>query len=200
MPPAARPVSTEPVTHPQPRIAPVSAPTAEVATLLAGTWQHNGAPLNVPLTMAHHPRLLRRFATFAGLFLLKSELPLRDREVLTLRATYRAGTEYYFGHHALMTETSGISPEVLREITTRYGRFDDADALLVAIADELIDNGVLSEPTWDAVRERYTESQAMELVLLPGFYRMVAGFVNTLGIQREPGVPGWPAELSTGVQ
>lgn len=171
-----------------------------MADLLAGTWQHNGAHLNVPLTMAHHPRLLRRFATFAGLFLFKSELPLRDREVLTLRATYRAGTEYYFGHHALGAETSGISPEVMRQITTRPGTYDDADALLVAIADELIDDGVLSDATWNAMRDRYTESQAMELVLLPGFYRMVAGFVNTLGVEREPGVPGWPAELSTGVQ
>ena len=47
---------------------------------------------------------------------------------------------------------------------------------------------------------RYTDSQAMELLLLPCFYRMVAGFVNTLGVEREPGVPGWPAELSTGAQ
>jgi len=193
-------VSTEPVTHPQPRIPPVTTPPPEVAELLAGTWQYNGAPLNVPRTMAHHPRLLRRFASFAGLFLLKSELPLRDREFLTLRATYRTGAEYYFGHHVLMAEAAGIPPEVLREITSPHGTFDEGDALLIAIADELIDNGVLSDATWRAMRERYTESQAMELVLLPGFYRMVAGFVNTLGIEREPGVPGWPADLSTGVQ
>jgi alkylhydroperoxidase family enzyme len=200
MPPAVRPVSTDRVTHPQPRISPVTDPSAEVAELLAGTWQYNGAPLNVPRTMAHHPRLLRRFATFAGLFLLKSELPRRDREILTLRATYRTGAEYYFGHHVLMAETSGISPEVLAQITVPHGSFDDADALLIAVADELIDTGVLSDATWKAVRERYTESQAMELILFPGFYRMVAGFVNTLGVEREPGVPGWPAELSTGVQ
>jgi hypothetical protein len=28
-------------------------------------------------------------------------------------------------------------------------------------------------------------------VFLPGFYRMVAGVVNTIGIEREPGLPGW---------
>jgi alkylhydroperoxidase family enzyme len=188
------------VTHPQPRISPVTAPSAEVADLLAGTWLYNGAPLNVPRTMAHHPRLLRRFASFAGLFLLKSELPLRDREIVTFRATYRTDAEYYFGHHALGADASGISPEVLRELLTPDGPLDEADALLVAVVDELIDNGVLTDATWDAVRERYTESQAMELLLLPGFYRMVAGFVNTLGVEREPGVPGWPAELATGVQ
>ena len=193
-------VSTGAVTHPKPRISPVTAPTADVAELLAGTWQHNGAPLNVPLTMAHHPRLLRRFATFAGLFLVKSELPLRDREIVTFRATYRTDAEYYFGHHALGAEASGIAPETLRELTTAQGTFDEADALLVAVADEMIDNGVLSDATWNAVRERYTESQAMELLLLPGFYRMVAGFVNTLGVEREPGVPGWPADLQTGVR
>lgn len=198
MPPAVRAVSTGRVTPPQPRISPVTTPTPEVAELLAGTWQHDGAPLNVPLIMAHHPRLLRRFATFAGLFLVKSELPLRDREIVTFRATYRTGAEYYFGHHALKADESGISPEVLRELLKPDGHLDEGDALLVAVVDELIDHGVLRDATWDAVRERYSESQAMELILLPGFYRMVAGFVNTLGVEREPGVPGWPADVSTG--
>ena len=32
-------------------------------------------------------------------------------------------------------------------------------------------------------------------VLIPGRYRMVGGFVNTLRIEREPGVPGWPYDL-----
>jgi len=35
--------------------------------------------------------------------------------------------------------------------------------------------------------------QLLEALMLVGFYRMLGGFANTLGVQRERGIPGWPA-------
>jgi 4-carboxymuconolactone decarboxylase len=46
--------------------------------------------------------------------------------------------------------------------------------------------------TWDGLSATYDEAQLLEAVLLVGFYRMLAGLVNTIGVEREPGVPGWP--------
>jgi 4-carboxymuconolactone decarboxylase len=176
----------------QPRIAPITEPTGDVTEMLAKGWMHDGQPLNMPLTLAHHPRLLRRFSAFAGLFLMKSELPRRDRELLTLRSTARSGAEYYFGHHALVAEEVGISSDMLEQIADPNRRWDGPDAELIAVADEMIEDGVLADGTWDVVRRRYNDAQAMEAILIPGFYRMVAGLENTIGVQREPGVPGWP--------
>ena len=181
----------------RPRIPPVTDPAPEVADTLATGWLHDGKPLNMPRTLAHHPRLLRRFSAFAGLFLMKSELPVRDRELLTLRSTLRAGAEYYFGHHVLVAERSGISDDTLRRITEPRALWTGADELLVRVADEVVDNAILSERTYDDLARRYNAAQVMEAILIPGFYRMVAGFVNTLGVEREPGVPGWPADVPT---
>jgi alkylhydroperoxidase family enzyme len=182
---------------PRPRIPPVTDPPPEVADMLATGWLHDGKPLSVPRILAHHPRLLRRFSVFAGLFLMKSELPVRDRELLTLRSTLRAGTEYYFGHHVLVAEQSGISDDVLRRMTEPAEKWSGPDELLVRVADEMVDHAVLTDRTYDDLSRRYNAAQLMEAILIPGFYRMVAGFVNTLGVEREPGVPGWPADVAT---
>jgi 4-carboxymuconolactone decarboxylase len=181
----------------RPRIPPVTAPPPDVADMLATGWLHDGKPLNVPRTLAHHPRLLHRFSVFAGLFLMKSELPLRDRELLTLRSTFRAGAEYYFGHHVLVAERSGISDDVVRRITQPAAVWTGPDELLVRVADEMVDQAILTDRTYDDLSRRYDAAQLMEAILIPGFYRMVAGFVNTLGVEREPGVPGWPADVAT---
>jgi 4-carboxymuconolactone decarboxylase len=183
------------VPHNRPRIVPVTDADdlpGGVAEMLASGWMHDGRPLNVPRTLAHHPRLLKRFSVFAGLFLLKSALPTRDRELLTLRSTFRAGTEYYFGHHILAAPESGISEADLARVTDPDAVWDGRDATLMKIADELVEHALLSDATWDEAAAFYDDSQLMEAILLPGFYRMVAGFVNTIEVQRESGVPGWP--------
>lgn len=65
------------------------------------------------------------------------------------------------------------------------------------VADEMVDHAVLTDRTYDDLARRYNAAQLMEAILIPGFYRMVAGFVNTLGVEREPGVPGWPADVTS---
>lgn len=183
-----------------PRILPVpdtrSLPE-ELVTILSTGWLHDGQPLNMPRTLAHHPRLLKRFSLFAGVFLLKSALPTRDREMLTLRATFRAGTEYYFGLHIGAAQDAGISTADVRRLTEPSAQWDGRDAVLVRIADELVADGVLTDATWDEAAALYTEEQLIEALMLPGFYRMVAGFVNTVRVQRDSGVPGWPTTFQT---
>ena len=36
-------------------------------------------------------------------------------------------------------------------------------------------------------------AELIELVIVAGFYRMVSGFLNTMGVELDPGVPSWPA-------
>jgi hypothetical protein len=38
------------------------------------------------------------------------------------------------------------------------------------------------------------EAELVELVICAGFYRLVSGFLNTMGIPLDDGVPGWPTD------
>jgi 4-carboxymuconolactone decarboxylase len=142
--------------------------------------------------MAHHPKLLNRFTVFTGTFLTDSTLPHRDRELLTLRAWDRTGTDYYFGHHVRLGEAAGIDRELALAVADPDFHWSAEDALLLRAADELTAQNGLSDPRWNALAERYENCQLIELLFVVGFYRMVCCYVNTLRVQREPDVPPIP--------
>jgi len=173
-------------------IGAVRDPTPEVAALLRSGLQYGGRPFNVPSTLAHHPRLLRAFLAFAEVFLQESTIPDRDRELLTLRASYRSGSEYYFGHHRRIGESLGLSSEEIAAVVDDEHQWPEQDRLVLAAADELVLDGVVSDPTWAELGERYDTDQILEIVMLPGFYRMMAGLIASATIDREDGVAGWP--------
>lgn len=174
-----------------PRIAPLVDPPPGTQALLDKGLQYQGRPLNVPATMGHHPKLLKRFTLLAGLILTESSLPPRDRELLTLRATYRSGAEYYFGHHRRFAPAAGVSPEEIKAIVDESAAWSPREAALLSFADQLSTDTTVDDTTWAALAGFYDEAQLLEATLLVGFYRMMAGFVNTIGVEREPGVPGW---------
>ena len=170
----------------------VQDPTPEVAALLGVGLQYGGRPFNVPTRLAHHPRLLQAFLVFAELLLQSSTIPDRDRELLTLRSARRSGSDYYFGHHRRIAPGLGVSPEEIVAVVDDGHEWPEEDRLLLAVADELVIDGVVSDATWDALLDRYATDQVLEIVMLPGFYRMMAGLVASVGIEREDGVAGWP--------
>ena len=66
------------------------------------------------------------------------------------------------------------------------------DAALVAMVDELVTDDAVSDLTWASLAQRWEEQQLIELLVLAGFYRMVSGFLNSVRVRREDGVPGFP--------
>jgi 4-carboxymuconolactone decarboxylase len=174
---------------PRPRIEPARDLSGEQQELLAKSWHHAGAPLNAAATLAHHPRLLKRFMLFAAVFLTHSRLPARDRELITLRSAFRCGADYYVAHHIDTALAAGLSQQEILGVTTDCYHWDGHDEVLIATADELVANAEVTNATWDRLAEVYDTAQLEEILLLPGFYRMMAGFVNTVGIELEPGLP-----------
>lgn len=176
-----------------PRIPPVTPGDEAGAELFEKVLNVDGQILNAASTLAHHPRLLKRFTVFAGLFLTHSLLPERDRELITLRCAHRFGSEYYFGHHVLLASHVLTPAEIARTVgsTAEWSGFDRR--LLDAI-DELATTADLSDTAWSDLSAHYDDPQMLDLVMLVGFYRMTCLYVNTIGIEREPGVPGWPSE------
>ena len=176
-----------------PRIAPVRDPDRETADLLAKTLVGDGPPLNVFTTLARHPRLLKRFNVLGGFFLTRGSLPARDREIIVLRSAWRSGSEYEFGQHVLIGRRSGLTDAEIDALATERADWPAHDAALVAVADEVDRDAVVSSATWEALLASYDEQQLIEVVLLAGFYRMLAGLLNTVGVERDEGVPGWPS-------
>jgi alkylhydroperoxidase family enzyme len=175
-----------------PRLLPVRNPAPEVAELLATMPHVKGRPLNVFATLAHHPRLLKRMNVFGGLFLAHSTIPIREREIVILRTAWRAGSVYEFGQHTLIGRNAGLTPEEIAGLGGAPHAWPAADRLLVEVADQIHSDAHLDDSTWHALQDGYGDVSAIELIFLAGFYRMLAGFLNTVRVEADDGVPGWP--------
>ena len=174
-----------------PRLAPTTSADwdEETAALMAASGD-----LNIFATLAHHPKLLKRWLVFGGHVLAKSTLPPRARELVILRTGWRCGSEYEFGQHTVIGLASGLDDtEIARLARPGAEGWPPGDALLVQAVDELVDDHCLADATWDALVASWSTQQVMDLVFAVGQYQLVSMALRSFGVQREPGVPGFPA-------
>lgn len=179
----------------QPRIRPISPVTAEIEEILTGSIKSvNGEYLNLFGTMAHHPKMLKRFLGFGGFFLNRGLLPAREREIVILRVGWNTGSVYEFGQHTVIGRNCGLRDDEItalaHDVSPHPWSVRDRD--LIVMTDEICADDCVSDPTWQELRAGWTDAELCELVLLVGLYRMVAGFLNTMGVELDPDTPGWP--------
>ncbi len=82
--------------------------------------------------------------------------------------------------------------EISRVPAGPRGGWSAEDAAVLRAADELVADHRLSDATWAALAARYDDQQMIEMTLLPGNYAMLAGMLNSIGVEREAGVAGFP--------
>lgn len=174
-----------------PRLAPTTAAerdedTEALVAALGG--------LNIFSTLAHHPKLLKRWLVFGNHVLAKSTLPARERELAILRTGWRCGSEYEFGQHTVLGGAVGLtSDEIARLARPELDGWGPADAVLVRATDELVDDRTVSDETWAALAGQLSTEQVLDLIFTVGQYVLVSTALRTLGVQRDEGVPGWPS-------
>jgi 4-carboxymuconolactone decarboxylase len=170
-----------------PRIAPLPDEQADEQTreLLEEVRIPGAEAVNIFETLVRHPGLYRRWMPFAGK-LLAGKLPARDRELLILRTGWHCRSPYEWGQHVRLAKGVAAGPGA-----PGWASFDRT---LLTAADELHDDACIGDRTWAELAARYDERQLIEVPMLVGHYHMVAFTLNSLGVQREPGVPGLPDE------
>lgn len=149
--------------------------------------------LNIFTTLAHHPKLLKRWMVFGGHVLAKSSLTPRDRELLILRAGWRCGCAYEFGQHTIIGRQVGLDDEEIGRLASdAVVGWSEHDAALVTAADELVADHVVSDATWARLDAELGTHQVLDLIFTVGQYVMVCMALNSLGVQLDDGVPGFP--------
>ncbi len=154
----------------------------------------SGPVLNIFRTLAHHPKLFKRWLVFGAHVLGRSTLPAREREIVILRVGWKCRSEYEWGQHVLIGRDAGLSDDEIERIAEgpEAAGWSETDRLLLRASDELVDDAFVSDPTWKALSERFGEQQLMDLVFTVGQYNLVSMALNTFGVQLDEGVPGFP--------
>ncbi|MGE0136917.1 MAG: carboxymuconolactone decarboxylase family protein [Ilumatobacteraceae bacterium] len=177
------------------RIAPLLGDdqTPEVKELL-GQVLDGGPVVNLFATLVRHPKIFRRWIAFGGALLYRGELSLRDRELLVLRTAWNTQSDYDWGHHARIAREAGLSEDEIEALIVGPdgAGWSEHESAVLRAADELHHDSGISESTWTTLAATYDERQLIEVCMLVGQYHIVCYSLNSLQIEREPGVPGLP--------
>ncbi len=179
----------------KPRVEPVDAADVEGESkeLLARVQREDGVP-RIFRTLVRHPKLLKRWMVFGNHILAKSTLPPRERELLILRIGWLCKAEYEFGQHVRIGRSAGLSDEEIERIGVGPDApgWSSADATLLRAVDELHADAFISDATWQELAQRYEVPQLMDVVFTVGQYNMLGMALNSLGVQPESPVDGFP--------
>jgi alkylhydroperoxidase family enzyme len=173
---------------PEPRIQPVqkSEWTTEQRKLLESFGQADREFLestNDFKTFICHPKLIKRWLAFAIYIGRESTLQPRDKELLILRTCWLCQAEYPWSWHAVFGKQAGLTDQEILRITKGPNAegWSSFDTTLLQAVDELQEEAFISNATWAALAERYTEQQIMDLVFTVGQYNLASMAINSLG-------------------
>ena len=176
-----------------PRIPTVTEPSPEVTELYerGGLRAPDGSTLNIFATLAHHPKLLKRWLVFAGHVLSKSTLSPRDRELAILRVGVVCHAPYEFGQHYVIAQRSDITIVEIDQV--RVGPTHPAwtvfEQALLRSVDELHHDSRIGDATWAVLATEYSEEQLLDLIFTIGNYHLVSFALNSCRVELDDGIP-----------
>ena len=187
----------EPKRLSKPRIRPLeeSEWDEEARALIDGLRKASGNPaLNIMKTLANYSKLYKRWRVFGNHVLFKSSLPPRDREILILRIGWLCRSEYEWAQHVVIGKQARLKDEEIQRIIEgpEATGWDPFEATLLRAVDELYIDAFISDDVWNALAERYNTHQLMDVIFTVGQYNLVSWALNSLGVQREKGLKGFP--------
>ena len=90
--------------------------------------------------------------------------------------------------------TIAITEEELVRITkgSKAPGWTHFEATLLRAVDELHRDAFITDATWQTLSEQYDKRQLMDLIFTVGAYNLVSMFLNTIGVQLDEGLTGFP--------
>jgi len=171
--------------------------TAKLRLAVAG----DSTPVNVSeipemlLSLMCHPDLYERVSALSVQLMAKNTLSLRDRELVVLRVGWLCQAPYEWGEHVRIAKLVGISIEEIDQVTlgSAAGCWGEHERALLKAVEELHENAMISDATWDTLSKTLEDSQLFELMIVVGQFTMVAYFQNSLRFRLSAGNEGLQA-------
>lgn len=150
---------------------------------------------NVIRTLVRRDDLLAAMNPLGTALLTAGRMPVRDRELAILRVAWRTRSAYEWGNHVLAALGGGVPDADVTAVADPSATWSDADAALLRAVDELCADDCLTDGTWAALARTRDDGELIELLLVVGYYRLMAGVLNSLGVPVEEGRPALGATL-----
>ncbi len=168
--------------------------TESLEVLLEPYRRFGGSVYNIFTTLAHNEKALEKWAVDFAAYVLDSSLPPREREILILRTGWLCYAEYEFGQHLFVGKIYGLTDSDILNIIEGADAegLSEADAVLIKAVDEIYTDSVISDDTWESLKETYDDEQLMDIVIAISEYFIVSLIANSLGVELDETLTGFP--------
>ena len=162
-------------------------PTREPALTTPRIEPVEGDGLRVSRTFRRHPDMVAARGTNPGYVLNpeRSRLEPHDRELVILRTGWNAQAVYEWAKHVGSVGRArerGLEPLWIARGRDATG-WNANELALIAAADEMYRDTMISDATWATLSERYDTHQMMSIANTAARYRMVSMTLNAFGVQ-----------------
>jgi alkylhydroperoxidase family enzyme len=147
------------------------------------------APFNIFRMVAHADTLLKPIMKLGGTMLGKMELDPRLRELALLHAVKIEGGDYEWVQHvpvALQLGATQAQIDALEEGRDDDACFDAKEKAMLRFTREVVEMVKASPEALADVRKYFSDREVVELILMSGFYIMLARLTETTGVENDP--------------
>jgi 4-carboxymuconolactone decarboxylase len=140
--------------------------------------------------LLHSPKLAACVAATGTYVRFDGDMDNALREVVVLATAREIKSQYEFAAHARLARAAGVAESTVQGIakgTAPDGLAGD-EALVVRYVQELLRDHKVSDPTFDAVRDRFGVKGAVELTGLIGHYLLVGQVLAAFAVELTEGM------------
>ncbi len=150
-----------------------------------------GLELNIFRLLAHADTAFEPFLRFAGALLTRLQLDPVLRELAILEVARLSGADYEWVQHAAIATAVGVTDEQVAAVEN--GDLDasclsDPQRAVLRFTRETLEHVGVSDRTFEQASAHLSPQEIVELLLVVGAYRMLAGVMEACEIDLDPAV------------
>ena len=149
------------------------------------------APINVFSMLAHADTLVKPVMKLGGAILAKTKLDPLLRELALLHAVKLEGGDYEWVQHvpvALNFGATQVQIDALEKGDDGAACFSASEQAALKLTREVVVDVRAKPATLEAARKYYSDREIVELIVMAGFYIMLARLTETTGVENEPSI------------
>ncbi|MFD2081789.1 Alkylhydroperoxidase family enzyme, contains CxxC motif [Actinopolymorpha cephalotaxi] len=139
--------------------------------------------------LARNPELTRASSDLGAYLLSQGRLHPRIRELAILRVALHCDAPYEWANHVPAALGAGATADEINALSEPTATWEPEDDAVLRATDELCKDAFVSDATWTALAATRDDDEILELLFLVGYYRMMAGFLNSAGVAVKPSQP-----------
>lgn len=149
-----------------------------------------GQPINVHRLMAHNPELLNAWWNFRNHSVRGGSLGSRLGELVILRVAVHMQAWYEWASHVDRSLAIGLDLEEITRVKQGASApgWTEQERWVLQAVDELIEAHVITAPTLDNLGQYCSLPQILDLIAIQGMYVILAGMINSFGLELDESV------------